>query len=102
LVFDAGDASAANALIDQVKYEKQINGLATIRFGSRRTGICFDHVRYFPSTVLVIVMGIGTSIVCGLIAGFIYFQLRERRRAAMGIYTDAGGMTRLNLDGFYA
>jgi hypothetical protein len=48
----------------------------------------------------MILIGIGFSIVGGLIAGFIYFRLRDKRRAAMSTFTDAGGMTRLNLDGF--
>ncbi len=101
LVFDAADIAAANALIDQVKYEKKIQWLGDNPFRiTAERAFVLTTSDIFLSTVLVIVMGMGTSIVCGLIAGFIYFQLRERRRAAMGIYTDAGGMTRLNLDGF--
>ena len=101
LVFDAADSASAGALIDQVKYEKNVQWLGDNPFRiSAERAFVLTTSDIFLSTVLVIVMGIGTSIVCGLIAGFIYFQLRDRRRAAMGIYTDAGGMTRLNLDGF--
>jgi len=101
LIFDVTDAAAAGALIDQVKYEKNIQWLGNNPFRiSAERAFVLTTSDIFLSTVLVIVMGIGTSIVCGLIAGFVYFQLRDRRRAAMGIYTDAGGMTRLNLDGF--
>ena len=101
LLFDAADTAAADALIDQVKYEKQIQWLGNNPFRiSAERAFVLTTSDIFLSTVLVIIMGMGTSIVCGLIGGFIYFQLRERRRASMGIYTDAGGMTRLNLDGF--
>src|SRR5258708_11055932 len=101
LVFDAADAAAAGELIDQVKYEKNIQWLGDNPFRiSAERAFVLTTSDIFLSTVLVIVMGMGTSIVCGLIAGLIYFQFRDRRRAAMDIYTDAGGMTRLNLDGF--
>jgi hypothetical protein len=41
----------------------------------------------------------GLATVAGLVTGIVYFRLREGRRAAMTSHTDAGGMTRLNLDG---
>jgi hypothetical protein len=101
IVFDAVDSAAANALIDQVKYEKQIQWLGNNPFRiSAERNFVITTSDIFISTVLVIVGGIVVSIVGGLIAGFIYFQFRERRRAGMSAYTDAGGMTRLNLDGF--
>ena len=100
-VFDATDQAAATALIDQVKYEKNIQWLGDNPFRiSAERAFVLTTSDIFESTVLVIVMGIGLSIIGGLIAGFVYFQLRERRRAGMNAYTDAGGMTRLNLDGF--
>jgi hypothetical protein len=52
----------------------------------------------FLSTVLVIVLGMGLSIVGGLVFGFVYFLMREHRRAGMAEFSDAGGMIRLNLD----
>jgi hypothetical protein len=52
------------------------------------------------STLLVIVGGIVFSIIGGLAVGFIFFSMRDRRRAALTTHTDGGGMTRLNLDGF--
>lgn len=101
LVFDAADIAAADALIDQVKYEKNIQWLGDNPFRiSAERAFVLTTSDIFMSTVLVIVMGIGIAIVGGLITGFTYFQFRERRRAGMNTYTDAGGMTRLNLDGF--
>lgn len=100
-VFDVTDEDAANALLDQVKYEKQIQWLGDNPFLiSAERAFVLTTSDIFLSTVIVIVIGIGISIVSGLIAGFVYFQTRERRRAALPTFTDAGGMTRLNLDGF--
>lgn len=101
LVFDATDLAAANALIDQVKYEKNIQWLGPnpFRISAERAFVLTTSDIFF-STVLVILIGIGISIVGGLITGWIFFMFRERRRAEMTTYTDAGGMTRLNLDGF--
>lgn len=100
-VFDVSDQAAAAALLDQVKYEKNIQWLGDNPFRiTAERAFVLTTSDIFLSTVLVILLGIGVSIVGGLIAGFTYFMFRERRRAAMSAYTDAGGMTRLNLDGF--
>lgn len=100
-VFDVADAEAANALLDQVKYEKQIQWLGNnpFRTGAERAFVLTTS-DIFLSTVIVIMLGIGVALVGGLIGGFVYFQMREKRRAAMTTFSDAGGMTRLNLDGF--
>jgi hypothetical protein len=101
LVFDVTDAAAANALIDQVRYEKQIQWLGDNPFRiTAERAFVMQTADLFLSTVYVILAGVGIALLGGLIAGFVYFQLRERRRAGMSAYTDAGGMTRLNLDGF--
>lgn len=100
-VFDVTDTDAASALLDQVKYEKQVQWLGDNPFRiSAERAFVLTTSDIFLSTVLVILIGIGFSIVSGSIAGFIYFQTRERRRAAQTTFSDAGGMTRLNLDGF--
>ena len=100
-VFDASSISTANALLDQVKYEKQIHWLGDNPFIlTPERAFILTTADIFFSTLLVIVMGIVFAILGGLIVGLVYFMLRGRRRAAMTDYTDAGGMTRLNLDGF--
>lgn len=100
-VFDATDTAAANELLDQIKYEKQIQWLGDNPFRiSAERAFVLTTADIFVSTLLVIVIGICLSIVGGLITGIFYFQLRKRRRAALPTFTDAGGMTRLNLDGF--
>ena len=101
LVFDATGSRAANALIDQVKYEKQVTWLGKNPFAiSAERAFVITTSDIFLSTLLVIVGGLVSSILIGVIVGYIFFQLRERKRATMTTYTDAGGMTRLNLDGF--
>lgn len=100
-VFDATDTTAANALLDQIKYEKTVQWLGKNPYLiSAERAFVITTSDIFLSTVLVIVMGIGFSIICGIISGYIFFSIREYKRASMPTFTDAGGMTRLNLDGF--
>ena len=104
-VFNAPDEAGANGLLDQVKYEKYIQWLGDNPFMAQRAhqaerNFVMTTADIFLSTLLAIVTGLGVSIVIGIFAGFIFFYLRDSRRAAMPTFTDAGGMTRLNLDGF--
>jgi|tagenome__1003787_1003787.scaffolds.fasta_scaffold20527495_2 hypothetical protein len=101
-VFDASDEAAANELISQVKYEKNIQWLGEdpFLFHNLERAFVNQTADLFFSTVEVIMLGIGLSIVGGLIVGFIYFRVRERQRRTFREYSDAGGMIRLNLDGF--
>ena len=55
----------------------------------------------FFSTLLVIVFGLGfVDRRRALSAGFVFFRIREESVRRCTTFTDAGGMTRLNLDGF--
>jgi hypothetical protein len=101
-VFDAADKGAADELISQVKYEKNIQWLGEdpFLFHNLERAFVNQTTDLFFSTVEVIVLGMGISVLGGLIVGFIYFQFRERQRQTFKQYSDAGGMTRLNLDGF--
>ena len=101
IVFDAPDKAAANALIDQVKYEKQVQWLGDNPFRiSPERAFVLSTYDIFLSTLIIILMGIGFSIVGGIISGYVFFYIRDQKRASMPTFTDAGGMTRLNLDGF--
>ena len=101
-VFDANDEAAANGLIAQVKYEKNIQWLNGDPFLFHRMERAFVNQTsdIFFSTVEVIALGMLLSVIGGLIVGYVYFQFRERRRHTFNEFSDAGGMTRLNLDGF--
>lgn len=102
LIFDASDEAAANSLISQVKYEKDIQWLGEDPFLFHRLERAFVNQTsdLFFSTVEVILLGIGLSILGGLVIGYIFFLVRERQRGTFRQFSDAGGMTRLNLDGF--
>ncbi len=101
-VFDGTDEASANALLDQVKYEKSIQWLGENPFTLRNAERAFILTTsdIFLTTVLVISGGIGFSFITGLLVGIIFFYVRNQKRAGMEAFSDAGGMTRLNLDGF--
>lgn len=99
-VFDAADESAANALVDEVKYEKTVQWLGTDPYAVLRAERAYlnDTASLFLSTVQAIASGIGLSLIAGLIVGVIFFYTRNKKRAGMQAFSDAGGLTRLNLD----
>lgn len=100
-VFDAVDQTAANALLDQVKYEKVVQWLGKNPYIiSAERAFVLTTSDIFISTVLAIVIVMGIAIFCGVVIGYVFFSIRERKRAGMQAFSDAGGMTRLNLDGF--
>jgi hypothetical protein len=99
-VFDVSDKAAANALLDQIKYEKDIQWLGNNPFRiSPERAFAMTTADIFMSTLWVILIGIGLSIVGGIVTGFVFFSSRERYRRSLPTFSDAGGMTRLNLDG---
>ncbi|MEO8647858.1 MAG: hypothetical protein ABI539_01705 [Acidobacteriota bacterium] len=99
-VFDAPNIDAANTLIDEVKYEKSVQWLGEDPYLLRRVERYFVTTTrdIFISTVLWIIGGIGLSVLAGIVSGFIFFRFREQQRARRETYSDAGGLTRLNLD----
>lgn len=101
-VFDGTDETSANALLDQVKYEKTVQWLGENPFTLRNAERAFILTTsdIFLTTILVISGGIGGSLLIGLIVGIIFFYIRNQKRAGMEAFSDAGGMIRLNLDGF--
>ncbi|MEP6902236.1 MAG: hypothetical protein ABJA66_10830 [Actinomycetota bacterium] len=103
-VFDATDEVAANALLDQVKYEKSVQWLGEDpnyqkkyeRFTATRAA------DIFLSTTLWIVGGLSIALFTGIVVGLLFFRSRDRRRTTRAAFSDAGGMIRLNLDGLTA
>jgi hypothetical protein len=99
-VFNAPDETAAAQLIDQVKYEQSVQWL-----GENPYAWDYANRRYTRSAVSLLV---GTAkvigffvVLClgaGLIFGGMVFMRRRTQQTAMEIYSDAGGMLRLNLD----
>lgn len=99
-VFDAADEAAANSLIEQVKYEKTVQWLGSNPYAvlSAERAYLNDTASLFISTVKAIAGGIGLSLLAGLLVGIIFFYVRSQKRANMQAFSDAGGITRLNLD----
>jgi hypothetical protein len=99
-VFDTNDREAAAGLIDGVKYEKSVQWLGEDPYLLQKLERYFVVMSrdIFISTVLWIVGGLGLAVVSGLIAGIVFYRIREQKRAAWTAFSDAGGLTRLNLD----
>lgn len=97
-VFNAPDEKTANALVDQVKYEKVVQWLGEDPHLAERLQ------KYFTETsagVLVAVLkSSGLSLLLCLVAGALIgtMMFRYRRAQKAAAYSDAGGSIRLNLD----
>ncbi len=100
-VFDSADESAANSLLDEIKYQKTVQWLGEDPYLLKRLERYFVTTTrdIFISTVLWIVGGLGISIFTGILVGIFFFRFREQKKATRTAYSDAGGLTRLNLDG---
>lgn len=100
-VFDVTDETAANALLDQIKYEKNVQWLSENPYAQERAekNYLMATRDLILNTILMIIGGFGSSILVGIIAGVIFFYIREQKRSQTQLFTDAGGMIRLNLDG---
>lgn len=100
-VFDATDRASADDLLDQVKYEKQTQWLGRNPFLiTAERAFVLTTSDIFLSTAMVIIFGMGGAVVVGILVGYIFFYFRDGKRSKMRTFSYAGGMTRLNLDGY--
>ncbi len=99
-LFDGTDEDSANALFEQIKYQKTVQWLGTNPnlYKQAERVIVGTLSGVFVSTVLAIGLGIVFSIVVGFFVGLLYYRYTDKRRHQWEAYSDAGGMTRLNLD----
>lgn len=99
-LFDGTDEASANALFEQIKYQKVVQWLGTNPnlYKQAERVIVGTLSGVFVSTVLAIGLGIGFAIVIGFFVGLLYYRYTDKRRRTWKAYSDAGGMTRLNLD----
>lgn len=99
-LFDGTDEASANALFDQIKYEKVVQWLDKDPTLLKRAEHAFVQTTsdIFVWTVITIVLGLGLAVVLGIAVGIVFFYIREQKRGTMTKFSDAGGMTRLNLD----
>ena len=99
-VFDAPDADAAEKLLAGVKWEKDVRWLGrnphaediiTRAYTTKMGGVILTTLITTGLAILVC-LGVG-----GLIGGAIFLR-RRSRQTAQEVYTDAGGMVRLNIE----
>ncbi|HEX8472620.1 MAG TPA: DUF6599 family protein [Pyrinomonadaceae bacterium] len=99
-VFDAPDEAAAAQLIDAVKWEKDVRWLGESPNALKRAQRAYYEMT--GSTVLNVLIVSGVSILAclgigGLLGGAVFLH-RRAQAATTQVYTDAGGMVRLNID----
>ncbi len=99
-VLDGNDEAAANALFEQIKYEKVVRWLDYDPFAESRAERAFilETKGLFIGTVVAILTILLFAIAIGIVAGLIFFQYRQKRRSQYTVFSDGGGLTRLNLD----
>lgn len=103
-LFDPANKGAGNQLLDQIKYQKVVtwpNGDPFIQFRREREFIVGTK-SLFIYTVVFILTGFGIAILIGIIGGIVYYKMMQQSRIDMDSFSDAGGLTRLNLDGLSA
>jgi hypothetical protein len=99
-VFDAPDFAAAEKLASQVKYEKDVRWLGRNPHAEEKA------VRAYTSTMggviltTLITTGLAILLCLGIggVVGGLVFLHRRSQQTAQEVYTDAGGMVRLNLE----
>jgi hypothetical protein len=99
-VFDAPDAAAAEQLAAGVKYEKDVRWLG--RNPHADDIATREYTTLMGGTILSVLITTGLAIVVclaigGLVGGLVFLR-RRSRLAEQEVYTDAGGMLRLNLE----
>jgi len=99
-VFDAPDAATENRLISGVKYEKDVRWLG--RNPHAEEIATKAYTRTMGSVIITTLITTALSIllclcVGGIIGGAIFLR-RRAQHTAQEIYSDAGGMLRLNLE----
>lgn len=99
-LFEANSQSDANDLFEQIKYEKVVQWLGDDPTLIQKAERAFIQgtADLFVSTVSIIILGLGFAILTGFAVGIVFYRMREQKRGSTQEFSDAGGMTRLNLD----
>jgi hypothetical protein len=100
IVFDVKDAGAANSLLDQIRYEKDVQWIGEPPQKNKRWGVSIPQMaNVLLSSIFLLAGGAVVAIGGGMLLGYLYYRRMIRYRAGMAAFSDAGGITRLNLDG---
>ena len=100
-LFDATDEAEANALFDQIKYEKVVQWLGedpTLLHRAERAIVKDTSDLILSEQRRQLFSDYYFALLTGIVAGIIFYFVREQKRSTMRAFSDAGGMTRLNLD----
>jgi hypothetical protein len=99
-VFDAKDRESADFLLDQIRYAKTVQWLGEDPNYAAKVEryLALSTANIFIGTLYAIATGAAVAVGIGIVVGLVYFRVESRRRASRTAYSDAGGMTRLNLD----
>ncbi|HLA96445.1 MAG TPA: hypothetical protein VK612_12045, partial [Pyrinomonadaceae bacterium] len=99
-VFEAADQNAAGTLLDKIKYEKSIQWLGEDPFLVQKLEryMVSTSANMMIATVFFILLGLGGAVFAGVFGGFLFFRYRDQKRSGRREFSDAGGLTRLNLD----
>jgi hypothetical protein len=99
-VFNPPSEAAANELLDQIQYQKVVKWL-----GEDPYWYAIAERKYLNttgdmllSTFIAIIGGFAGAVLLGGSIGFFVYYLRKSQRNNASAFSDAGGMTRLNLD----
>lgn len=100
-VFDFEDANSANQLLDKIYYGKVVQWLGEDPNMAERLDryLASTTAQLFLGTIFTISIGLGITIGIGVLAGLFFFRYRQKQRGKLRTFSDAGGMTRINLDG---
>lgn len=101
-IFDPSDKESANQLLDKIYYGKVVQWLGEDPKLAEKLENYWASTtaQVFISTALVIVIGLGIALTLGVSAGLLFFRHRQKQRDKLKTFSDAGGMIRINLDGF--
>lgn len=101
-VFNPSNVEEANALLDKVKYDKVVQWLGEDPRMAERLDryVASTTAQLLFSTIMTIAIGLGATLACGITAGLLFFRHRQKQRSQLKTFSDAGGMIRINLDGF--
>jgi hypothetical protein len=99
-VFGSSDPVAAEALLGKIEYGKSVQWLGDDPFYLQKFEryIAMTGRDVALSTIFFILGIFTTAILLGVGVGYTFFRFREHERAHRTAYSDAGGLTRLNLD----
>ena len=98
--FGAADPTAAEALLGKIEYAKSVQWLGDDPFYLQKFEryVAMTGRDVALSTIFFILGIFTTAILIGVAVGYTFFRFREHERAHRTAYSDAGGLTRLNLD----